>query len=369
MRLLSTSSPTLDLTSKDLTGKGLAVNDLAANDLTVNDLAANSFDLKIGSIKLDNPFIVAPMAGLTDWPYRRLCLEEGASLAVTEMASAVSLAHQGRKTLALLASDRAIEKHLCVQLFGKDPATMAEAAKVAVFQAGASMIDLNFGCPARKVVRSGHGGALLRDPDLCLRIVEAVASCVSVPVTVKTRPGFAPEDGPIILSLAKKYQQAGAAAITLHPRYVTCAFTGQADWSLIDSLADAVTIPVIGSGDIKTPEAAVSALKSSGASGVMIGRASRGCPWFFRQCLEILSQGIAREITPMERLNTALLHARLLRDLIGPKAAFRLRTVLTWYTRELPGAAALRSAICREDNVDKQMDLLTQAFLGFEAKL
>jgi tRNA-dihydrouridine synthase B len=277
------------------------------------------------------------------------------------MASAVSLAHHGRQTLKLLSTDPALEKILCVQLFGKDPSVMAEAARVAASEAGAKMIDLNFGCPARKVVTSGHGGALLKDPDLCLRVVEKVAEKAGVPVTVKLRPGFFREEGPIALKLAPRLQQAGAAALILHPRYVSDRFDGQADWSLVAKMAQAVTIPVVGSGDIRAPEEACEALSSSGAAAVMIGRASRGRPWIFRQCLEYLQEGRYSRPATSERLETALAHARLLEEEVGPKAAFRLRTILMWYTKELPGAAALRASICREESVARQLGLLTEA--------
>ncbi|MDR2456410.1 MAG: tRNA-dihydrouridine synthase [Deltaproteobacteria bacterium] len=310
---------------------------------------------------MPNPFIVAPMAGLTNWPYRRLCLERGAAMAVTEMASAVALAHHGRQTLRLIATDPNLEKTLCVQLFGKDPGVLAEAAKVSVNEAGAKVIDLNFCCPARKVISSGHGGALLKDADLCRRIVAKVSESVSVPVTVKLRPGFLRLEGPMVLELGPKLEEAGAAALTLHPRYVSDRFEGQADWSLITRLSEAVTIPVIGSGDIHGPEEAARALAESGAAAVMIGRASRGRPWIFRQCLEYLSSGRYRPATTSERLSAALTHARLLEAEAGPKAAYRLRSILTWYTKDLPGAAALRAAICREDDVGRQLSLLTEA--------
>jgi nifR3 family TIM-barrel protein len=238
---------------------------------------------------------------------------------------------------------------------------MAEAARVAAGEAGAAIIDLNFGCPARKVVSSGHGGALLRDSSLCLSIVSKVAEAVSVPVTVKLRPGFQRADGPMILDLAPLLQQAGAAALTLHPRYVSDGFGGEADWSLVSGLAERVSLPVIGSGDIQDPARAAWALSSTGAAGVMIGRASRGRPWLFRQCLEYLREGRYSEATWAERLETALLHSRWLEAEVGAKAAYRLRTILMWYTRELPGAASLRSAICKEISVDRQLALLTEA--------
>jgi nifR3 family TIM-barrel protein len=276
------------------------------------------------------------------------------------MASATALAHCGKQTLKMLYSVREIEKILCVQLFGKDPGAFALAAKVAVEHAGADIIDLNFGCPARKVISSGHGGALLKDPQLCQRLVSAVSGAVDAPVTVKLRPGFSRQDGPIALDLAPKLVEAGAAAITLHPRYVTDRFGGQADWSLIEALAETVSVPVIGSGDITDPKEAVFRLKTSGVKAVMIGRASRGRPWIFKQCLDELRTGSHQSESLEERLRTAVRHARLLEEQIGPKAVFRLRSILIWYTLGLPGAAALRAKICREESIDNQLSLLSR---------
>ncbi|MDR1110964.1 MAG: tRNA-dihydrouridine synthase [Deltaproteobacteria bacterium] len=315
----------------------------------------------IGTVRLRNPFVLAPMAGLTDFPFRRLCLEAGAAMAVTEMVSAVSLAHHGRKTLGLLSTDRGLENPFCVQLFGKDPQALALATRVAVLEAGADIVDLNLACPARKVVRSGHGGALLRDPDLCCRLVEAMAKASPAPVTVKLRPGFLKDDGPSVLDLAPRLEAAGAAAMTLHGRFVSEGFGGQADWSLVGELARQVSVPVIGSGDVLDAWQALGRLAEGGPVAVMIGRAARGRPFVFRECLELQATGRVSGPTLEERLRTAIRHARLIEEEIGPKACFRLRTVLMWYTRELPGAAALRAAICREEDIDAQLDLLRGA--------
>jgi tRNA-dihydrouridine synthase B len=343
--------------------------------------------LRIGSLELKNPFVLAPMAGLTNRPYRVLAAEFGAALVFSEMASAVALSRRGKGTLRLLENDKG--EGSCpfgVQLFGKDPRTMAEAAKVAVFERGADLIDLNFACPARKVVRSGHGAALLKDPGLARSISGAVVKAVPVPVTVKTRPDFAPPPegtDPLVLTLGKELEEEGIAAITLHPRHATQAFGGVADWSLVERLAASVGIPVIGSGDIDGPVTALKRLLNHGATFAMLGRATRGRPWLFGECLELYRgaerAGPASEPesgsrpTPGEklpktlalRLRTGVRHAELLRDYLGEKAVFPLRTILTWYTRDLPGAAAFRNRIVRESDIGRQLEILAEA-LSFE---
>jgi nifR3 family TIM-barrel protein len=301
------------------------------------------------------------MAGLTNWPFRRLALSYGAGLTVTEMVSSVALSYRGPKTLGLLKTDPRVEKPFCVQLFGKDPDRLALGARIAL-EYGADIIDLNLACPARKVVNSGHGAAVLKDFDLAVKLVEAAVGAVPIPVTVKTRPAWAP-GWPDILALAPRLAQAGAAAITLHGRYGTQGFTGEADWSWVSRLASAVSIPVFGSGDITEARDAVKLLEKSGAAGVYIGRAARGRPWIFRECLNLWSGLDIPIITPAERLEAAVRHARWLYEEMGPKAAFPLRTVLMWYTRQLPGAAQVRAAICREEQVERQLQILTEAFL------
>jgi nifR3 family TIM-barrel protein len=300
------------------------------------------------------------MAGLTNWPFRRLALENGAGLAVTEMVSAMALAFRGAKTLRLLKTDPRLEKPFCVQLFGKDPDVLAEAARIAV-DLGADLIDLNFGCPARKVVRSGHGAAILRDFQLAETLVRRTAQAVAVPVTVKTRIAWAP-GWPDVLELAPRLLAAGVAAIALHGRYATQGFAGTADWDKIRELAEKTPLPVIGSGDLTTAAEAVGRLKASGAAGVMIGRAARGRPWLFRQCLEAWAGREPAEPTLAEKLAAARSHALWLLEEMGPKAAFPLRTVLVWYVRDLPGSAALRAAINQEERVERQLESLERFF-------
>ncbi|MCL2029516.1 MAG: tRNA-dihydrouridine synthase [Deltaproteobacteria bacterium] len=313
----------------------------------------------IGSVVLDNPFLLAPLAGLSDWPFRLLAKEAGAGLTVTEMVSSTGLAHRGRATLALLATDLKLEKPFCVQLFGKNPDHLAEAARVAV-DLGADLIDFNLGCPARKVVNSGHGAALLKDPPLLLSLVRALVRAVRAPVTVKTRPAFAPGAGATVFELLPRLADEGVAALTLHPRPASAGFSGQADWSLVARLVEKSPIPIIGSGDITGPEEAVERLRQSGAAAVMIGRGAKGRPWLFRQCLEVWRGGTAREAGPAERVATAERHARLLGEMMGARAPFKLRSVLMWYVRGWPGAAEFRASLCREENLEVQLGLLAE---------
>lgn len=316
--------------------------------------------MKIGRVSLANPFILAPLAGLTNWPFRRLCKEAGAGLTVTEMASATALSFRGQATLRLLETDPLVERPFCVQLFGKNPDHLARAAEIAV-EYGADLIDLNLGCPARKVINSGHGSALLKDADAIRRIVRALVRAVDAPVTVKTRPAFAPGVGATIFDLLPMLADEGVAAVTLHPRMTSEGFAGEADWSLVARLAEKSPIPVIGSGDITTAAEAVDKLKKYGAQAVMIGRAAKGRPWLFRQCLALWrGEPAPAEITLDERLAVAARHARLLAASAGPKAPFMLRTVLMWYTKGLNGAAEFRARLCREENLETQLELLHQ---------
>ena len=315
--------------------------------------------LKIGPVALANPFFLAPLAGLSDWPFRRLAKEAGAGLTVTEMVSATALAHRGRATLNLLATDPGLEKPFCVQLFGKNPDHLAEAAQVAV-DMGADLIDFNLGCPARKVVNSGHGAALLKDPSTLLSLVRALVRAVKAPVTIKTRPAFAPGVGTTVFELLPRLVDEGVAALTLHPRPASVGFAGEADWNLVARLAEKSPIPIIGSGDITNPEEALERLRNYGAAAVMIGRGAKGRPWIFRQCLQAWRGETAREATPAERLATARRHARMLSELMGPRAVFKLRTVLMWYVKGWPGAAEFRARLCQEENLEVQLSLLAE---------
>lgn len=315
--------------------------------------------LHIGGVALDNPFILAPLAGLTNWPFRRLAKEAGAGLTVSEMASATALTFRGKATLKLLETDKSVESPFCVQLFGKDPDHLARAAEVAV-EYGADLIDLNLGCPARKVIHSGHGSALLKDLDAVRKILRAMVRAVKVPITVKTRPAFAPGVGGTIFDLLPILAGEGAAAVTLHGRMTSEGFSGEADWDTVARVAEKSEIPVIGSGDIVTAEQALDRLRNYGVRAVMIGRGAKGRPWLFKQCLALWRGEAMPEITFDERLRVARRHALLLAESVGPKAPFMLRTVLMWYTKGLRGASEFRARLCREEDLEIQLALLDE---------
>jgi nifR3 family TIM-barrel protein len=299
----------------------------------------------IGSIRLANPLILAPLAGVTDLPFRLLAKEQGAALTVTEMVSARGLMEGGRRTLELLDT-HPLEQPYCVQLFGSVPEYLARAAEI-VQDMGAQIIDLNVGCPVKKVARQGAGAALLKDFPLLTRILKALRKACRVPLTVKTRVGWRPGEGDV-LDLAPILAGEGVDAVTLHPRWAVQMFGGQADWTKAARLVEAFPGPVIGNGDITRPEDIPQKMAQTGVAGVMIGRAAMGNPWIFSQGLAVLDGRPYEPVSLDDRLAAALRHARLLADREGSKhAVFRLRTVLMWYSRGLPGATTFRRDVYR----------------------
>jgi nifR3 family TIM-barrel protein len=306
------------------------------------------------------------MAGVTDRPFRRLCLEEGAAMATSELASAAALSRRGKVTRELVRRDpEAPPAPYAIQLFGKVPAEFAEAARYCAGELGADFIDLNFCCPSRKVVRSGHGAALLRDPGLCLRIAESSVKAAGVPVTVKARPGFSPEDRPepVIFSLGPALAETGVCALTLHPRWAVQAFGGEADWSMVRRLAEISPVPVLGSGDVDSAALALRRLRESGVAAVMLGRAARGRPWLFAECLALWRGEPVPLVSRDAVRRAAARHARLLESERGPRAVYVLRSVLSWYIRDLKGAASFRKRICSAGRIDEQLEILREAFL------
>jgi len=303
---------------------------------------------RIGGVELANRVVAAPMAGITDRAFRELAREMGAGLTCTEMISAQALVHGSRKTEWLL--NIAGESPICVQLFGSDPLILARAARMAV-EAGADIVDLNMGCPTPKIVKSGEGCALMRDPKRAGGIVAAVTAAVPVPVTVKMRKGW-DEGYPDAVELAGTVAAAGAAAVTVHGRLRTEFFGGQADWSIIRAVKDAVPIPVIGNGDVQSGKDAADMLAVTGCDAVMIGREARGNPWIFRSVLHYLETG--RELPPpsrAERVAMALRHFDLLVRYKGEgRAVLEMRKHLAWYTRGLRGAARLRARLHLADS-------------------
>lgn len=297
----------------------------------------------IGHVCLDNPLVLAPLAGITNLPFRMITKPFGPAMVVTEMVSAVGLVYRGAKTMKLMTSDPA-EHPLAVQIFGRDPDSMAQGAVIAQ-EAGADLIDINMGCPARKVVRGGSGAGLLKDFGLIEQILKKTRQAVRIPLTVKTRAGWRPGEGEI-LDLAPVLMDCGVDAVTLHPRYGIQGFSGRADWDIVARFAERFNGPVIGNGDITTPKEAVERLGSHGVAGVMLGRAALGNPWIFRHILDMLQERSPRMPSLDERHRTALRHAGMLKDHVGPDhATLMLRSILMWYTKGLPDSTAFRRSI------------------------
>ncbi|MFB3896414.1 MAG: tRNA dihydrouridine synthase DusB [bacterium] len=303
--------------------------------------------MEIGQYTFKYPFFLAPMAGYTDLPFRLLCRKYGAVLAYTEMVSAAGLAREHKKTLLLLQSTPE-DKPLAVQLFGSDPDTLAKSAKIAV-KHGADIIDLNCGCAVKKVVKQGAGSALLKDHNLLLRIVSALVDSVSVPVTVKLRSGW---DKPAedLVELAIQLQTAGAKAVALHPRTALQAFTGNADWSLIAKLKQHITIPVIGSGDIKTASDTINMLHQTGCDAVMVARGALGQPWIFHEIIKLFDAQAELDIgvptNKREIVSIMLYHLSDIISLYGERHGVQLfRAFAHHYIKGWKNAAKLRNQI------------------------
>ena len=302
--------------------------------------------LKIGPITLDTPLVLAPMAGVTSHAFRLLCRQHGAGLVVTELLSSHAIHYKNAKTFGMFDWNDA-ERPVSVQLFGGDPALMAEAAQV-VEAAGADIVDLNMGCWVPKVAKTGAGATLLKDVCLAQSVVAAMVNAVKIPVTVKIRAGWEPSQTTGI-EFAQRAQDAGASAIAVHARYATQGFTGHADWSIIRRVKDAVTIPVIGNGDVETPEDAARMLAETNCDGVMVGRATYGNPWLFGDIQHYLETGERRAApTLADRVEAALFHLKTMAadPAVGEARAVKeMRGQITHYFKGFSGVSALRSLI------------------------
>ena len=316
--------------------------------------------LQIGLVVLENRLIMAPMAGITNLPFRLLVRRLGAGLVTTEMVSAVGLTMGHGKTHRYLQS-RPEEKPLSVQLFGAAPDIMARAAQIAV-DAGADIIDINMGCPVAKVAKTGSGAALLDRPDRVASIVKAVRLASAVPVTVKIRAGWSP-DRPMAVPVARVIEDCGADAVTVHPRFATQRYTGQADWRVIRDVQAAVRIPVVGNGDVFCAKDALRMLENTGCAGVMIGRGAVGNPWIFRQILDMEAGRDPCAPDLCERRDLILEHYRLLTDAVGEiRAPYMMRGLLLRYTKGLPHSSRFRERITRIKDFDTLSSLMDDYF-------
>ena len=307
--------------------------------------------VSIGGLKLDGRVTLAPMAGVTDFAFRSVCRRLGAALTTTEMVSARALVYKDEKTKSLLYIPE--DGHPCAaQLFGHEPEILAEAAPLALELSGADMLDLNMGCPVGKVVKSGDGSALMRDPELAGRIVEAVAGAVDVPVTVKFRKGW---DGGSVnaVEFARICEQAGAAAVAVHGRTRAQMYAGRADWDVIREVKQAVHIPVIANGDVFTAEDAAHILRYTGCDLAMVGRGSFGNPWIFQQAKAALSGEPIPEPPPLkERMALALEQTETLAARLGERqACLEARHQLPWYLHGVPHSGVYRQQLVRVETL------------------
>lgn len=315
--------------------------------------------MKIGNIKLENPYILAPMAGVTDLPFRLLCKEQGAGLLCMEMISAKALQYKNKNTKALLAIHPE-EYPVSLQLFGSDPDIVSEMAK-GIEELPFQILDINMGCPVPKVVKNGEGSALMKNPKLVYQIVSKTVKAIRKPVTVKIRKGF--DDMHVnAAEIAKIVEEAGGAAVAVHGRTREQYYSGKADWEVIRQVKEAVSIPVIGNGDVVSGETALAMMKQTGCDGVMIGRAAQGNPWIFRELAEYGKTGVHPERPAKEmRKNAMLRHARLQIEFKGEYLGIReMRKHVAWYTKGMEGSAKLREAINRVESYDELEELLNE---------
>lgn len=315
--------------------------------------------LKIGDVTLDNPLILAPMAGVTDLPFRLLCKEQGAGLLCMEMVSARAIYYGNRNTEALLAIDER-ETPVSLQLFGSDPDIISEMAK-RIEERPFSILDINMGCPVPKVAGNGEGCALMKNPALVEAIVSKTVKAIRKPVTVKIRKGF-DQDHVNAVEIAKIAEAGGAAAVAVHGRTREQYYQGKADWEIIRQVKEAVRIPVIGNGDVRSPESALSMLRETGCDGIMIGRGAQGNPWIFGQILHFLETGEEKAGPQTEQVKEMILrHARLLVEYKGSYTGIReMRKHVAWYTAGFPHSAKLRARVNEVESLEQLEGLIRQ---------
>ena len=308
--------------------------------------------MKIGNVELKNAIALAPMAGVTDLPFRLLCKEQGCGLMYTEMVSAKALLYKNRNTKPLLET-RPEEEPVAVQLFGSDPEIMSEMA-LQLEEGPYAIIDVNMGCPVPKIVNNGEGSALMKDPKLAEQILTAMVKKLHKPVTVKFRKGF--NDSNInAVEFAKMAESCGVAAVAVHGRTREQYYSGKADWDIIRQVKEAVSIPVWGNGDVFTPEDAKRMKEETGCDGIMVARGAKGNPWLFKRILHYLETGELLPPPTAEEVNKMIVrHGTLQTEFRGEEIAMReMRKHVAWYTAGFPHSSALRNDINQVETLEE----------------
>jgi tRNA-dihydrouridine synthase B len=323
--------------------------------------------IRVGPLELEAPVILAPMSGVTDLPFRRLVKTHGAGLVVSEMIASEAMIRETRQSMTM-AKNCPEEQPMAVQLAGCEPAVMAEAAKLNADR-GAALIDINFGCPVKKVVNGQAGSALMREEALAARILEATVKAVNLPVTLKMRTGW-DDNSRNAPKLAKIAEDAGIKMITVHGRTRCQFYDGHADWSYVRRVKEAVSLPVIVNGDITTLEEAQEALALSGADGVMVGRGAYGKPWFLRQVMHFLKTGTRLPDPPLADQRDALLsHYDAMLSHYGVSVGSRIaRKHLGWYSKGLYGSSEFRASVNRCDDPAQVKAMVTEFYMPLLAE-
>lgn len=314
--------------------------------------------MKIGNLSFENNIFLAPMAGVTDLAFRLMCKKWGAGLVFSEMVSAKALHYNDKKTFALMQSDER-ESPLAVQIFGREPDIMAESAKK-LEDMGVKILDINFGCPAPKITSNGEGSALLKEPELIGKIVKSVCNAVSIPVMCKMRVGY--DDFIDVAKIARLIEDGGASAVTVHGRTRKMFYSGLADRSKIREVKKAVSIPVIGNGDIIDGESAEDMFKATLCDAIMIGRGAQGNPFIFTQINEYLKNGrVDTVISPVQKLEYMKEHIELIKELKGEYLAVReSRKHIAWYTKGMHAGATFRAEVFRIEEYDKLINAINE---------